>query len=553
MADDKGFLPPQIQNFLSRFTPSQKIFIGSVIVLTIAGIFLISNLVNTFTYGVLFSNLSTKDSGLIIEQLKAKKVPYQISGGGSVIKIPESQVPELRIELAASGIPEGSGVGFEIFDKTNLSTTDFIQNINYVRATEGELARTITQLREVISAKVHITMPKRSVFIEDQEPAKASVILKLKPGARIASNIIPAILHLTAQSVEGLKPDNIAIVDLYGTLLSKPSGGDADTFDDTQLAFQKKMEKSYTKEILDMLEPVVGHGKVRARVKLELDFNKIESTEEIVDPDKVAKVSEKTESQSSTGAAVAGGVPGVASNVGQSTGPGGGRTTTTTPSKSKGEKSTTNFEVSKKVTHVIRPVGEVKKISAAVVVDDLLQVQIVDDKMQEETRKRTPEELASYKLLVQAAIGFNNTRGDLVEVVNLSFDTAVATQSQHLEKERLDDEKFDNYIKYGTYGVAFLLLFLFIIRPIFNKMASIMKNLGTAKQEEIEIPRVDSDRMAALQSAKDDAEIEKELMEQYKIPKSSKKMGIIKSKVIEFAEENVDGTASLVKSFLMEE
>ncbi len=263
MAEDKGFLPASVTNFLNRFTPSQKIFMGSVIVLTIAGIFLVSSLVNTFTYGVLFSNLSTKDSGLIIEQLKAKKVPYKISGGGSVIKVPESQVPELRIELAASGIPEGSGVGFEIFDKTNLSTTDFIQNINYVRATEGELARTITQLREVISAKVHITMPKRSVFIEDQEPAKASVILKLKPGARIASNIIPAILHLTAQSVEGLKPDNIAIVDLYGTLLSKPSGGDADTFDDTQLAFQKKLEKSYTKEILDMLEPVVGHGKVR--------------------------------------------------------------------------------------------------------------------------------------------------------------------------------------------------------------------------------------------------------------------------------------------------
>lgn len=552
MAEERSLVPGPLQKFLDRFTPSQKIFLASVAALTVIGIVLIVNIAGALNYGVLYSNLSTKDSGLILEQLKAQKIPYKIDGGGSIIKVPESQIAELRIQLAATGLPEGGGVGFEIFDKTSLSTTDFVQNINYIRAIEGELARSIAQLKEVISAKVHITMPKRSVFIEDQEAAKASIVLKLRPGARVSGNIVPAILHLTAQSVEGLKPENIAIVDVYGSLLSKPSdGSEGDVFDDKQMAYQKKMENSFSRKIIDLLEPIVGAGKVRANVRLALDFNKIETTEETVDPDQIAKVSEKSETSSSTGGTIAGGIPGVSSNVAQA----GARqgAAASSPSKTKTENSLVNYEVSKRVTHTVRPVGEIQKISAAVVVDDGVQVSVVNGELQKVPQKRTPEELSALTRIVQAAVGFNVTRGDTVEVVNLAFDTSAVTESDFLQGRRESEKLINDLIRYGVYVIGAILLFLMIIRPIIKKTSEIFKNIGKPKVEEIEIPRIDGEKMAALQDARDDVEIEKELMEQYKIPKSSKKMGIIRQKVVEFAEENVDETASLIKSFLMEE
>lgn len=552
MAEERSLVPGPLKNFLDRFTPSQRIFLVSVAVLTVIGIILIVNIAGALNYGVLYSNLSTKDSGLILEQLKGQKIPYKIEGGGSVIKVPEGQIAELRIELAAAGLPEGGGVGFEIFDKTSLSTTDFVQNVNFIRAIEGELARSISQLKEVISAKVHITMPKRSVFIEDQEPAKASIVLKLRPGARVSGNIVPAILHLTAQSVEGLKPDNIAIVDVYGTLLSKPSdGADGGIFDDKQIAYQKKMENGFSRKIIELLEPIVGAGKVRANVRLALDFNKIETTEETVDPDQIAKVSEKSGTSSSTGGTIAGGIPGVSSNVAQVGGGQGGAAGT--PSKSKTENSLVNYEVSKRVTHTVRPVGEIRNISAAVVVDDGVQVSVVNGELQKVPQKRTPEELAALTRIVQAAVGYNATRGDTVEVVNLAFDTSAITESDFLQGRRESEKLINDLIRYGVYVIGAILLFLLIVRPIIKKTSEIFKNIGKPKVEEIEIPRIDGEKMAALQDARDDVEIEKELMEQYKIPKASKKMGIIRQKVVEFAEENVDETASLIKSFLMEE
>ncbi len=553
MAEEKSLVPAPIKNFLDKFTPSQQIFLASVIVLTIIGVILIVNAASALNYDVLYSNLTSKDSGMILEQLKSRKVPYKIESDGSVIKVPEDRIAELRIELAASGLPEGGGVGFEIFDKTSLSTTDFVQNINYVRAVEGELARSISQLREVVSAKVHITMPKRSVFIEDQEPAKASIILKLRPGAQFAGNIIPAILHLTAQSVEGLKPENIAIVDVAGNLLSKPADGNEENFDDSRFTYQKDLENSFSRKIVNLLEPIVGSGKVRANVKLTLDFDKVETTEETVDPDKIAKVSEKSEMSSSTGGMRAGGIPGVSSNVAQA---GGGQIDGISGSaaKSKTENSLVNYEVSKKVTHVIKPVGEIKKISAAVVVDDGVRVEMVDGQLQKDTQKRAPEELQTLTRIVQAAIGYNAERGDIVEVANLSFDTSALTESDFLQVQQKNKELVDDLIKYGIYALIILLLFFLVLRPVFRKVVEIFTNAGRSGYNGIDARgRIGRERMTALQQARDDAEIERELMEQYRIPKSSKKMGIIRDKVVEFAGGNIDETASLVRSFLVED
>jgi flagellar M-ring protein FliF len=555
MAEEKAEGLNLVTSFLNRFTLSQKIFLGSVIILTIIGIMLVVNMAGSFNYGVLFANLSAKDSGLIMEQLKAKKVPYKLEAGGSVVKVPENKISELRIELAASGLPEGSGVGFEIFDKSSLSTTDFVQNINYIRAIEGELSRTISELREVNNAKVHITLPKRSVFIDEQEEAKASIVLKLRPGARVSGNIIPAILHLTAQSVEGLKPENIAIVDIHGTLLSRPKGGDDDMFaglSSSQMAYQKKMESGLSRKIIALLEPHVGSGKVKANVRLKLDFNKVESTEETVDPNSIAKVSEKTETNSASGGVKGGGVPGVSSNVAQAGATAGGATPAT-PSKSKSEKTLVNYEVSKKVTRTSKPVGEIQHLSVAVLVDDAVTVQVQDGELVRQAQKRTQQEIDTIQRIVQASIGFNSQRGDVIEVANLSFDTSSETVSDFYESRQKSRDLIDAAIKYGGYALGLLFLIFVILKPLSKKINEIIREAKMPRAEEIEIPRVDSDKLSALHEAREEAEIEQELMQKYKVPKSTKKMGFIRQKVKEFAEENIDGTATLVKSFLVED
>ncbi len=562
MAEETTNTAANIKKYFDRFSTSQKVVMGSVVLLTIVVIITIINMMSALTYGILYSNLSTRDSGLIIEQLKERKVPYQLSDGGSVIKVPEDRVAELRIELAAAGLPEGGGVGFEIFDETSLSTTDFVQNINYTRAIEGELARTLSQLKEVASAKVHITMPKRSVFIDEQEEAKASILLNLRPGARVNGNIIPAILHLTAQSVEGLKAENIAIVDVYGNLLSRPANGEEDVFAEfttTQMDYQRKMEQSLARKIITLLEPHVGAGKVRADVKLKLNFDKMETTEEKVDPESIAKVSEKSETSSSTGAGREGGIPGVSSNVGQATGSE-AVDGAAAPSKSKSEKSLINYEISKKITRLTKPMGEIERISAAVVIDDaLVDVREQGGELVKQFRKRTPEELDTIKKIAQAAVGFDSQRGDVIEVANLPFDTS-AEKVIKIYQEITKPTTLDRVEKFfsRSIGIAIIIfliiLIIFLMRKrLFRGVIEIFREARLPKPGEIEIPRVDTERLSALQEAKDEAEIERELLERYKVPRSTKKMTIIRDKVKRFAAENKDETASLVKSFLLED
>ncbi len=559
MADaDKPFFA-QARVFFSRLTVSQRVFLALAALLTAAAVMVVVNLAGRAGYGVLYSNLSMKDSGVIVEKLKELKVPYRIEGGGTIVEIPEGRIPEMRIALATEGLPEGGGVGFEIFDKTSITTTDFVQNINYTRALEGELARSITQLREVGSAKVHITMPKSSVFIEDQQPAKASVVLRLKPGAVLSAQIVPAIIHLVAQSVEGLTPDNVAVIDVYGRLLSRPRDG-ADRFDANageQMAYQRRLEENYARQIIDLLEPIVGAGKVRADVRLNLDFSQVETKEEAVNPDAVAKVSEQSETSSSSGpSAGGGGVPGVASNV-AGAGGGAGAATAASGAKSKSEKSVVNYEVSKRVTHTVRPVGEVRSLSAAVVVDNASDVRLSGGTLQRTPRPRSAAELEKLRKLVQAAVGFSAARGDTVEVANLSFDTAGEAESDYFARQARSSELVNTLIRAGAWLVGLLLLFLLVLRPLARRVGNVFRHALASgprgSSEMIEIPSFDGGRMAQIQEARDNIEIEKELLEKYKQPKEVKKMAILKDRVKEFATKEPDSAASLIRSFLMED
>ncbi len=554
MAEEKGGRGQywdQLKGFFKRLTVSQKIFLVSVAVLSFAAIWLVTSLANTLTYSVLFSNLEARDSALIIEKLKEMKVPYHLSGAGSVISVPDTQVAELRIQLASEGLPQGGAVGFEIFDKSSLSTTDFVQNINYIRAIEGELARSLSQLREIQSAKVHITLPKKSVFISEQEPAKASIVIRPRPGMSLSGSLVPAIVHLTAQSVEGLRPENIAVIDVSGQLLSKPrdSLNGLQAQNDHQFAYQRTLEQSYTRKIVDLLEPIVGQGKVRANVQLQLDFSQVQVTEQSVDPDRTVKISEKTES-SKNSQGTSGGVPGVGGNVAaaavSSAGSGDG-------ANSKSESTITNYEISKTTTQTIRPLGVIQRVSAAVVLDNITQVQLSDGQMIKQSQPQSPEMLESMRKIVQAAVGYDPQRGDLVEVANLPFDTSDQLEGDYLYERQKNKDLVDLLIRYGSIFIGGLLVFFLIVRPLLRKVSRIFSTALSPTHAELSIPQVDSEKLDAIQSAKDEIEIEQELRERYKVPKSTKKMVILKDRVKEFANNNIEETASLIKTYLMEE
>lgn len=554
MAEEKGSRVQywdQLKGFFKRLTASQKIFLASVVALSFAAIWLVTSLANTLTYSVLFSNLEARDSGLIMEKLKELKVPYRLSGAGTVISVPDSQVAELRIQLASEGLPQGGAIGFEIFDRSSLSTTDFVQNINYIRAIEGELARSLSQLREIQSAKVHITLPKQSVFVSEQEPAKASIVIRSRPGLALSGSLVPAIVHLTAQSVEGLRPENIAVIDVNGQLLSKPrdSLNTLQVQNDHQLVYQRSLEQNYTRKIVELLEPIVGQGKVRANVQLKLDFSQVQVTEQSVDPDRTVKISEKTESAKNS-QGTAGGVPGVGGNVAAAavTSPAGGE-----GASSKSESTVTNYEISKTTTQTIRPLGVIQRVSAAVVLDNITQVRLNEGQMIKESLPQSPEKLESIRKIVQAAVGYDPQRGDLVEVANLPFDTSEQLEGDFLYEKQKSKDLVDLLIRYGSIFLGALLLFLLFVRPLLRKVSRVISSALSPSHPELTIPQVDSEKLDAIQSAKDEIEIEQEIRERYKIPKTTKKMVILKDKVKEFANGNLDETASLIKTYLMEE
>ncbi|MCL4493002.1 MAG: flagellar M-ring protein FliF [Nitrospirae bacterium] len=441
-------------NLIKSWPLKKKIALVSIMALSIAlmaGIMLWSNRVD---YQVLYSNLTQEDAGQVITKLKELKVPYNVEG--NTIYVPGSKVYELRLELAAQGIPQGGGVGFEIFDKTQIGVTEFVQRLNYIRALQGELARTIRQLSEVDQARVHIAIPERTIFTEKEEKPTASVVLKLKPGRVLNQGQIGGIVHLVSSSVEGLPPQNVAIIDNMGNLLSKPSAGDM-IADAKQLEYQKSVDKDYESKLQSMLEGIVGRGKALVRVATKIDFTQVERTEEKFDPDTTAVRSEQRTQEKSAGS-VSGGIPGVLSNQpGQQPAAASG-----SPSSSQKQSENINYEVSRSVSKILQPRGEVKNISVAVLVDGTYK-KAKDKKVYS---PRSEEELKKYEEIVKASVGFNKERGDQVIVQNMPFETAVEDIPEKTDYLKI----ITSLLKYIVPIIAVVLLILFVIKPVIEAL-----------------------------------------------------------------------------------
>ena len=475
--------PAELQNKLAAIPIAQKILAVAGIAATIAVVIAVMLWANQPVYHLLYSNLSAEDAGAITEKLREMKVLYEIKDGNAIL-VPGEKVYELRLLLAGQGIPSGGGVGFEIFDRTTIGMTDFVQKINYKRALQGELARTIGQLAEVEHARVHLAIPEKTLFSDKKDTARASVVLKLRGGRTLSQNQVQGVVHLVASSVEGLGAENITVVDTLGNVLSRPSDDSYGTqLTNYQTEHQRGLEKSMEERVQSMLERAVGSGKAVVRVSSTLDFKQIETTEEKYDPDSAAVRSEQRVQENSSGSsASASGVPGVVSNLPgaksenpQAVGDKGGAS-----SQSKRAQETIKYEINKTVKHMVEPVGTIKRLSAAVLIDGNYEpAKGADGK---ETRKyipRTEEEITKYTEIVKKAIGYSEERGDQVEVLSIPFESNISVSEGEVEKKSsFQITALLPFIKYVAALLVAALVFLFIVKPLMKTVLAPNPGMG---------------------------------------------------------------------------
>ena len=431
---------------LARFSPRAR----ALMVLGAAGLIAIVSAAwlwsSSPNYSVLFTNLSDRDGGAVIAQLSQMNVPYRNADGGTIL-VPAEKVHEARLKLASQGLPKGSIVGFEILESQKFGLTQFQEQLNYQRGLEGELARSIQSLAPVASARVHLALPKNSGFLRDHQAPTASVLLQLHPGKALDRAQVAGIVHLVASSVPELTTKNVSVVDQHGTLLASQSDNQTG-LDGEQLDYVSQIEASTIKRIEDILEPIVGRANVRAQVTADVDFSNVEQMDESYKPnqgsDKAAIRSQSSTENSQAGSAGPQGVPGALSNQppvpatapinGQPASAPGGAAAGQGPGSSVHREQMTNFEVDKNVRHTKVGSGEIRRLTAAVVINNKPAAAPPPASAPDGASAGKPapapaptstpwsqQEMENFQALVRQAMGFNDKRGDSLNVVNVPF------------------------------------------------------------------------------------------------------------------------------------
>jgi flagellar M-ring protein FliF len=504
-------MAPKISDALSQFLTSpakgRNLSIVAILLLSVIGFGSLIFWNSRPDYQVLFSNLSQEDAGDMVSKLKERKIPYELTNNGTTILIPRDQVYDLRLSLATEGLPKGGGIGFEVFDRTNLGTTDFVQKLNYQRALQGELSRTIKQIKEIEQARVHIVAPRESLFVEEQKKTTASVLIKTRSGMTLAPPQVEGIVNLVSSAVEGLEPGNITVVDTSGKVLFKRADStQVGQLTTTQLEYQRHIEEGLKKKVQGMLEEVLGPNKAIARISTDIDFQQVEITEEKYDPTGVLRSEQKNAEKSSTtqvqppsgepkesvvkneqrGAERSSGsqapslsgeskeasleVKGNEPNKGATPDNLRVQTKGSTPppvnlTSAERQNEVRNYEISKVNKRIRAPVGKTAKISAAVIVDGSYK----GSGKNREYVPRGQEEMKNLENIVKKAIGYDQERKDQVEVINMPFYWSVVEEETKEEKAPV----WEKYLQIGYKPVislilAFLFIF-FVVRPLLKK------------------------------------------------------------------------------------
>ena len=444
----------QLKKLLSSFSASQLLSIVICAIAVVGGLMWFTRFQRESGMRPLYTSLSPEDASAMVQKLREGGVDYKISENGTTVLVPEQRVPELRLEMAGLGLPKTGRIGFEIFDKTNFGITDFAEHVNYRRAVEGELERSIMAIAEVQQARVHVTLPKDSVFTDSREPAKASVLVGLRPGSRLSQQNVIAITNLVSSAVEGLSPESVSVVDMHGNLLSRPRRDQlADGVQNTEAAldYRQALEHDLVLKINNTLEPLLGPDKFRTGVSAEVDMTSGEQSEETYDPARSVMVSsQKTEETSGT-TRTSSTAPGTAANLPPQTPAPAATAPPTTqtaqnqpPAQQQGGQQqaaqrpagNTNstvrrtenitYQSSRTTKHVKLPQGTVKRLSIAVLVDQGSKWEGQGNQLHRVVTPPDPEKLKAIQALVSTLVGLDTQRGDQLTVEALPFDNTFA-------------------------------------------------------------------------------------------------------------------------------
>jgi flagellar M-ring protein FliF len=487
----------QISEVWTRLDRSQR---RSIVYITLLALGVLGALVfymNRVEYEVLYRDLSSEDAQAVAAKLKAEKRDYLVDGTSILVGGPKSEVDKLKLEIAGSGLVSSGRVGFEIFDKSQFGMTDFTEQVNLQRALEGELSRTISILAEISSARVHLVLPKESIFEDRKQEAKASVAVRLKRGVELSKSSIAGIRGLVAGAVPGLKTFNVSIVDDLGRLLS-PAAGSADAGrSEVEAGIREQLEKEMTTKVVSILEPVVGKGKVHANASVEIDANSVEQTEETYQPNPPAVLSQQKTEERVGGVGLPSGVPGTQSNVAGQNNP---QTRVSNGPDRTRQSETTNFELSKLVRHTVQPKGQIRRLSVAVILDHkTVYSKEKDGRVSERAEPRTQQELDSYRELVLATVGYDKERGDVVTLENVPFysDSRPEEDGPAVPWYTRHQQFTLPAMKYVSFLLLFLFVYLILFRPIRNRVFHVAAPPASAGPEKAALTAAETSKAIA--------------------------------------------------------
>ena len=544
---------------LRNLGPMRLLIMGAVLLGMIGFFFFLATRFTTPPMALLYSDLDAQDSAAIVSKLQAQNVPFELHAGGTQIFVPAGQSGQLRLAMANQGIPSSGSVGYEIFDKQgSLGATNFQQNINKLRALEGELARTIKTINNVSSARVHLVLPQRQLFQRDKSQPTASIFLKMRGSMRLDSNQVSAVQHLVAAAVPGLLPRSISIVDDKGELLARGFEGDpastpgliAQRADERRRAYEARIQRVVEK----LLEKSIGFGKVRAEITANMDFDRITTNEEIFDPDGQVVRSTNTIEQSASQKDQEPQPVSVNANLPDGAAAGGDQATRN--SSDNRTEEVVNFEISKRVINQVRDTGIINRLSIAVLVDGAYELDENDDRVY---RARTPEEMQMLSTLVKGAVGYDQNRGDVVEVINMRFADAELPPEPALNLFfGMEKQDFVQFAEMLVILILAILVILLVVRPLisraFEAIPGAMSSMAEGGRMIADQAQLAAGALAAPPSP-DGSVPEEELFEE--LIDIDRVEGRVKAssvkKVGEIVEKHPDEALSIVRNWLYQE
>ena len=587
----------QLRRLFDSLTRVQKILVVAAALAVGGGMCWFNDWNRERGFQPLFTGLSSEDAGAVVAKLKESGVEYRLSENGGTVLVPKARVAELRIQLASAGVPKSGRIGYELFDKNNFGITDFAEQVNYRRALEGELERSVLALAGVESARVHITPAKDSVFTDSREPAKASILITLKSNAKLPPDKVDAIAHLVSSAVQGLDPEHVSVVDHAGRLLPRtvkvPAPEETEAAD-RSLVYRQKIEKDLLDKINSTLEPLLGVKRFRAGVSVECDFSSGEQSEETFDPEKQVVVTSQKSDEAGV-AAGSGGQPGSASNLPR---PPLRPASQSTPVTRKTENTT--YQNSRVVRKVKLPQGTIRRVSVSVLLDSHLKWDVENGKAKKTLTPPSADEIKSIRELVSGIAGADSKRGDAVIVEALTFDSTLAAEpppglvpppavkAAPESKDKKQDPgallfgfpRQQVYIIAGIAGGALLLLLggaFWLLRKRKNKKGKVHVEMagdalpsgqghghshagkqlaaagkgGAGAGEKDEEPEPEEPEMAAARKAAIEAKQAREVLGSIQLPESSsKKAQVLTKHITHEAKKNPEGMAQIVRTWL---